>query len=62
MAGGRDNPTILNISVSRDTISKAAVKSIHYTVRWFPLVEACLYVCCELEGVDVVGCLDLKPC
>ena len=48
---GSDDPAILDISVSRDTVSKAAIKSghTHCTVRWFLLVEDCLDVCCELE-------------
>ena len=51
MAGSRDDPAILDISMSRDTVSKAAVKSMatHCTVRWFLLFEACLDVCCKLE-------------
>ena len=35
----------------------------HRAVKWFPLVEACLDVCCELqEGRCVVECPGLKPC
>ena len=52
MARGRDDPAILDISVSWDTVSEAPVKSkgtTHRAVRWFPLVEACLDVCCEME-------------
>ena len=49
------DPAILDISVSLDTVSKAAVKSMatHTMMRWFTLVEACLDVCCELgEGIS----------
>ena len=33
----------------------------HCRGRWFPLVEACLNVCYELERADVVGCLSPQP-
>ena len=53
MAGGRDVPAILDIY---QYIMTHCIKGschvyghTHCTVRWFPLVEACLDVCCELE-------------
>ena len=51
MAGGLDVPAILDISMRhciKDKLSKVYGHT-HCTVRWFPLVEACLDVCCELE-------------
>ena len=63
--GGRDDPAILDISVSWDTVSKAAVKSMAtHTVRcggfrWLKTVS--MYVV-SWSRAGVVECLGLKPC
>ena len=65
MAGSRDDPAILNINVSWDTVSKAAVKSMAtHTVRcggfrWLKHVSMCVL---SWRREDVVECLGPKPC
>ena len=62
LAGGRDDPTILDIMrywmvhTPESYVMRHCIKGrcqvyghTHCTVRWFPLVESCLVVCCELE-------------
>ena len=49
MAGGRDDPTILDISVLCIKGSRLVYDHTHCAVRWFSLVEACLDVRWELE-------------
>ena len=65
MAGGRDDSEILNISVSWDTVSKAAVKSMATRTvrrggfRWLKPVSMSVV---SWSKADVVECLGLKPC
>ena len=65
MAGGRDDPEILDISVLWDTVSKAAVKSMDtHTVRcgdfrWLKPVSMSVV---SWSRADVVECLGQKPC
>ena len=63
--GGWDDPTILDISGSWDTVSKAAVKSMatHNVrcggFRWLNNVSMSVV---SWSRADVVECLGLKPC
>ena len=65
MAGGRDDPAILDISVSWDNVLKAAVKSMAtHTARcsgfrWLKPVSMSVV---SWSRADVVECLGLKPC
>ena len=65
MSGGRDDPAILDISVSWDIVSKAAVKSMAiHTVRcggshWLKSVSMSVV---SWRWADVVEWLGLKPC
>ena len=65
MAGGRDDPAMFDISMSCDTVSKAAVRSMAtHTVRrggfrWLKPVSVSVV---SWRRSDVVECLDLKPC
>ena len=65
MAGGRDDPAILDISVAWDTVSKAAVKSMAtHTVRCggFHLLKNVSMSVVSWSRADVVECLSLKLC
>ena len=63
--GGRDYPAILDISVSWDTVSKAAVKSMAtHTVRCggFRWLEPVSMSVVSWSRADIVEWLGLKPC
>ena len=65
MAGGRDDPKILAISMSCDTVSKVAVRSMAtHTIRgggfrWLKPVSMSIV---SWKREDVVECLGLNPC
>ena len=65
MMGGRDDPAILDISMSWDTVSKAAVKSMAIPKIWwggFHCLKPVSMSVVDWRRADVVVCLGLKLC
>ena len=65
MAGSRDDPAILDISVSWDTVSNAAVKFIATHTVWcggFRLLKPVSMTVVSWNRADAIKCLGLKPC